>query len=191
MICIETRHAKAFLKARVNKSDRNNARGIAQMMRVNLFQPVHVKALTQPHRLNAPRAQHGYRSDLWRYTIALIPFGRVAPRWSLPSGAFSHGLLDFCEKSAPASVRTTPECFSRSHDAGSACRVELYRHVIANTQGHGCLRGSQTPARPISIRPHGDGSRCRQRSPAQVPRKRIIASILSSPRQALFAGRST
>src|SRR4029077_3332112 len=44
-ICIETRHAKAFLKAQVNKSDRNDARGIAQMMRVGLFQPVHVKTL--------------------------------------------------------------------------------------------------------------------------------------------------
>ena len=36
-ICIETRHAKAFLKAQVNKSDRNDARGIAQMMRVRLI----------------------------------------------------------------------------------------------------------------------------------------------------------
>jgi transposase len=45
VICIETRHAKAFLKAQVNKSDRNDARGIAQMMRVNLFRPVHVKTL--------------------------------------------------------------------------------------------------------------------------------------------------
>lgn len=43
VICIETRHAKAFLKARVNKSDRHDARGIAQMMRVDLFRPVHVK----------------------------------------------------------------------------------------------------------------------------------------------------
>lgn len=46
VICIETRHAKAFLKAQqVNKSDRNDARGIAQMMRVNLYQSVHVKTL--------------------------------------------------------------------------------------------------------------------------------------------------
>src|SRR5258708_5813182 len=44
-ICIETRHTKAFLKAQVNKTDRNDARGIAQMMRVNLFRPVHVKTL--------------------------------------------------------------------------------------------------------------------------------------------------
>jgi transposase len=51
VICIETRHTKAFLKAQVNKSDRNDARGIAQMMRVNLFRPVHVKTLaSQKHR---------------------------------------------------------------------------------------------------------------------------------------------
>lgn len=50
VICIETRHTKAFLKARVNKSDRNDARGIAQMMRVNLFRPVHVKTLTSQKR---------------------------------------------------------------------------------------------------------------------------------------------
>src|SRR6202045_3351326 len=49
-ICIETRHAKAFLKAQVNKSDRNDARGIAQMMRVGLFQPVHVKTLASQKR---------------------------------------------------------------------------------------------------------------------------------------------
>jgi len=45
VVCIETRHTKAFLKAQVNKSDRNDARGIAQMMRVNLFRPVHVKTV--------------------------------------------------------------------------------------------------------------------------------------------------
>ena len=50
VICIETRHTKAFLKAQVNKTDRNDARGIAQMMRVNLFRPVHVKTLTSQQR---------------------------------------------------------------------------------------------------------------------------------------------
>lgn len=43
--------AKAFLKAQPNKTDRNDARGIAQMMRVNLYRPMHVKTLTsQKHR---------------------------------------------------------------------------------------------------------------------------------------------
>ena len=35
-VCVETRHIKAVLKARINKTDRNDARGIAQMMRVGL-----------------------------------------------------------------------------------------------------------------------------------------------------------
>ncbi|MFQ6186594.1 IS110 family transposase, partial [Sinorhizobium meliloti] len=50
VICIETRHTKAFLKAQPNKSDRNDARGIAQMMRVHLYRPVHVKTLTSQKR---------------------------------------------------------------------------------------------------------------------------------------------
>ncbi|MES0217154.1 IS110 family transposase [Mesorhizobium sp. C280B] len=50
VICIETRHVKAFLKAQPNKTDRNDARGIAQMMRVNLFRPVHIKTLTSQKR---------------------------------------------------------------------------------------------------------------------------------------------
>ena len=44
-ICVETRHMKAALAAQLNKSDRNDARGIAQMMRVGLYRPVHVKTL--------------------------------------------------------------------------------------------------------------------------------------------------
>jgi transposase len=42
--------ATAYLKAQVNKTDRNDARGIAQMMRVNLFRPVHVKTLGSQKR---------------------------------------------------------------------------------------------------------------------------------------------
>lgn len=39
------------LKAQVNKTDRNGARGIAQMMRVNLYRPAQVKTLaSQKHR---------------------------------------------------------------------------------------------------------------------------------------------
>ena len=75
VVCIETRHTKAFLKAQVNKSDRNDARGIAQMMRVNLFQPVHVKTLTsrsRRDRQNSPLrseatvefAEYGHRSSV-------------------------------------------------------------------------------------------------------------------------------
>jgi transposase len=36
---------RAVLQAQINKTDRNDARGIAQMMRVGLYRPVHVKTL--------------------------------------------------------------------------------------------------------------------------------------------------
>ena len=45
VICVETRHMRAVLQAQINKTDRNDARGIAQMMRAGLYRPVHVKTL--------------------------------------------------------------------------------------------------------------------------------------------------
>jgi transposase len=45
VVCVETRHMQAVLKAQINKTDGNHARGIAQMMRVGLYRPVHVKTL--------------------------------------------------------------------------------------------------------------------------------------------------
>jgi hypothetical protein len=45
VICVETRHMKAALSAQINKTDHNDARGIAQMMRVGLYKPVHVKTV--------------------------------------------------------------------------------------------------------------------------------------------------
>src|SRR5271154_3029047 len=39
------RHMRAVLKAQIDKTDRNDARGMAQMMRVGLYRPVHVKTL--------------------------------------------------------------------------------------------------------------------------------------------------
>src|SRR5438874_1651936 len=45
VICVETRHMRAVLQAQINKADRNDARGMAQMMRAGLYRPVHVKTL--------------------------------------------------------------------------------------------------------------------------------------------------
>lgn len=43
-VCIETRHAKAAMAAQNVKTDRNDARGIAHMMRTGWYKPVHVKS---------------------------------------------------------------------------------------------------------------------------------------------------
>jgi transposase len=43
-ICIETRHAQRFLSSRPNKTDRSDARGIAEMRRLGHYRAVHVKS---------------------------------------------------------------------------------------------------------------------------------------------------
>jgi transposase len=42
---LETRHVRDAFKARPVKSDRNDARGIAQLMRLGWFRPVHCKSM--------------------------------------------------------------------------------------------------------------------------------------------------
>ena len=53
VVCVETRHMQAVLKAQINKTDRNDARGIAQMMRVGIYRPVHVKDAAQSETADA------------------------------------------------------------------------------------------------------------------------------------------
>ena len=50
VICVEAQHMRSALAAQRNKTDRNDARGIAQMMRVGLYRPVHVKTLPSQER---------------------------------------------------------------------------------------------------------------------------------------------
>jgi hypothetical protein len=64
VVCVETRHMQAVLKAQINKTDRNDARGIAQMMRVGLYRPVHVKTLrSQKLRMLREQAHRAAECD--------------------------------------------------------------------------------------------------------------------------------
>src|SRR5215208_6600321 len=81
VVCVETRHMKALLKAQqVNKSDRNDARGIAQMMRVGLGAcedvgcPGTTDAADQPQA--RPAQADGHRVRHARHTAQLWPQGR-------------------------------------------------------------------------------------------------------------------
>ena len=53
VVCIEARHAHGILKEmRANKTDRNDARGIAEMLRVGVYRPVHIKS-PESHYIHA------------------------------------------------------------------------------------------------------------------------------------------
>lgn len=64
VVCVETRHMKAALAAQLNKTDRHDARGIAQMMRVGLFKPVHVKTPTSQRLRTVLTARQLLRNKL-------------------------------------------------------------------------------------------------------------------------------
>jgi transposase len=44
-VLLETRHVKAALSAMTVKTDRKDARGLAQLMRMGWFRPVHAKSI--------------------------------------------------------------------------------------------------------------------------------------------------
>jgi transposase len=50
VICLEVRHLRAALAAMTHKTDRNDARGIAQILRTGWFKAVHVKSARSQER---------------------------------------------------------------------------------------------------------------------------------------------
>jgi len=52
VVCLAARHASAVLKIQMNKTDQNDAEGLAQIMRTGWYRSVHVKSL-DAHRTRA------------------------------------------------------------------------------------------------------------------------------------------
>lgn len=67
VVCLDARHARAVLKMQINKTDQNDAEGLAQIMRTGWYRPVHVKSF-EAHRA---RALLGARSQLVGMTTRL------------------------------------------------------------------------------------------------------------------------
>ena len=84
VICMDARHAHAALSVRPIKSDRNDARGLAEMVRVGWFKEVQVKSLAARERM----ALLGVRRRLVDIRVEidgqirgiLKTFGRVLPK---------------------------------------------------------------------------------------------------------------
>ena len=67
VVCLDARHASAALKMQMNKTDQNDAEGLAQIMRTGWYRPMHVKSL-DAHRA---RALLGARAQLVGMTTRL------------------------------------------------------------------------------------------------------------------------
>ncbi len=87
---LETRHVRDAFKAMPVKTDRNDARGIAQLMRLGWFRPVHCKsALAQETRalLTARKLVQGKLYDIEMSLRGILRgFGLKVGRTTTPAG---------------------------------------------------------------------------------------------------------
>jgi transposase len=67
VVCLDARHARAALKMQINKTDQNDAEGLAQIVRTGWYRSVHVKSFDS-HRA---RAMLGARTQLVGMTTRL------------------------------------------------------------------------------------------------------------------------
>ena len=110
MVLLETRHAHANLRAQRNKTDKNDARALAQLMRTGWFKAVHIKSevslrlrLLLTHRRTLKRKmldiENEVRQSVKVFGIRLgSGFGHAAfakrVRAALAGDAFLLGLTD-------------------------------------------------------------------------------------------------
>lgn len=67
LVCLDARHARAALKMQLNKTDANDAEGLAQIMRTGWYRSVHVKS----YHAHRARALLGARAQLVGMTTRL------------------------------------------------------------------------------------------------------------------------
>ena len=111
VICMESRQVKGALSAMRNKTDKHDARGIAQILRSGWYSPVHVKSI-ESHRirmlLSSRRAVLSKCVDLENEVRGLFKiFGLKLPP-KLGHGAFDNAVRDIIETDAALSHALLP-----------------------------------------------------------------------------------
>lgn len=118
VICVDARHMAAILSVQINKTDRNDARGIAQAMRAGLYKPVYRKspwslevgvllACRQTQLRQRVQIANKIRGHLKLYNIRKI--GRVGVAFSKKVGLLIEEL--------PSGARLGLESLMRSYEA--------------------------------------------------------------------------
>ena len=73
VVCMEARQVSAALSAIRNKTDKNDARGIAQVVRSGWYQPVHMKSRESHYnRPGRDRRLHGLEGFESRLPLTLV-----------------------------------------------------------------------------------------------------------------------
>jgi Transposase len=137
-VCIEARHAHRFLSSRPNKTDRNDARGIADMMRLGHFKAVHVKSRASQLLRTMLAARKTFVDHMLEIEQAIRGFLKV---YGLKLGAVHR--YNFSAK-VKALVADTPELAAANRAAARGARHDAQeeegdrpRAGEAGAPGHG------------------------------------------------------
>ena len=63
VVCLDARHARAALEMQINKTDQNDAEGLAQIVRTGWYRSVHVKVRQPPRACSSRRKDATHRHD--------------------------------------------------------------------------------------------------------------------------------
>lgn len=144
VFCIETRHTKAALNAMLNKTDRDDARGIAQLMRTGWFRAVHVKsqeAQTLRVLLSGRKALLGKVLDMENMIRGLLrPFG-------LKVGQISTGRFEARVRELVAGLAEMEQIVEPLLAARAAMRLQfarLHRMALAAARNDRAVRRLMT-----------------------------------------------
>lgn len=107
VVCIDARHAHAALSVRMNKSDKNDARGLAELVRIGWFREVKVKSPV---------------SQKVRAILAVRAAGGHPSRYRKPNPQFAQGIWLVVSASDRRAVPPTCSRTSGNRSIAHGCR---------------------------------------------------------------------
>ncbi|MDT8278700.1 IS110 family transposase [Roseomonas mucosa] len=149
VICIDARHAKAALSMRINKTDRNDAAGLAQVMRTGWYREAHVKS-GPSHLARALLASRallvGMRGDIANQIRGLLKtFGVIVGK---PKGGFRKkaGEVTAVDLAESPELARLVETLLTARDEVSRQVAALDREVMRMARGNeACKRFMTAP----------------------------------------------
>jgi hypothetical protein len=134
---LETRHVRSAFKAMPVKTDRNDARGIAQLMRLGWFRPVHCKSIAAQEMRALLTARKLIQAKLFDVEMSLrgilrgfgLKVGPTTPR------RFAGRIRQLV--AGQATLETVAAAMLAAHE-GYAARVQRVREAVADDGTDGC-----------------------------------------------------
>ena len=147
MICLDARHAKKALDMKVNKTDANDAEGLAHLVRAGWYREVRVKGRSAM----LAKALLGARSQLLSMSLALEnqirgilkTFGRIVPKGA--GGLFEKNVRALIMDDAEITAVIMPLLQARQMARGKCAALD--RRIIRSVQGDATCRMPHDGAR--------------------------------------------